>query len=222
MNAPDAPQYRIVPLEGEAELASAVAAMHEELLAHSPVVLLGRRFMERFYYSTLPGEGEIFGHVAFVAGEPAGFIVATADPGGFMSRAIRRHALRLAWLIGTSLVARPSGIVGLWESIQINRNLPDAGTLRGTGEILSFGVREPYRKRRFIRQTGLRVSHDLMDSIVAAAAAHGCQRLRSLVDQDNTEARLFYRGLDWQLGEPDIPGWKQPVVEYYVDLRGNP
>ena len=43
-----------------------ISDLHERMLPTSPIVLLGRPFVERFYYSVLPRAGAIFGFVAYV------------------------------------------------------------------------------------------------------------------------------------------------------------
>ncbi|MDH3716089.1 MAG: hypothetical protein OET44_19840 [Gammaproteobacteria bacterium] len=196
-------------------VAADIAALHAEMLPHSPVVLLGMPFMQRFYYAVLPRENLICGAVAYYRDTPVGFIVATHDPASFMSKALHRHWGKLALLVARSLITQPGSISGLWEALQIMRHLPKPKNLSNVGELLSFGVLPEYAKRKFVKHTGLHISMDLQNAVEQQLRLLGTRRLRSLVDQDNTVARLFYTGLGWHQESGLVPGWKQPVVQYY-------
>lgn len=213
-------EYSLQLLEPDMPSACAVdiATLHAALLPHSPVVLLGKPFMQRFYYTVLPREHLICGAVAYYRGTPVGFIVATHDPASFMSKALRKHWAMLTLLVARSLITQPGSITGLWEALQIMRHLPKQKKLSDVGELLSFGVLPEYAKRKFVKQTGLHISMDLQNAVEAQLRLQGTRRLRSLVDQDNTVARLFYKGLGWRQESGLVAGWKQPVVEYYKQL----
>lgn len=81
--------------------------------------MLGARFQERFYYKDLPELGQVFGAVAHVDGRAAGFVTATHDSNGFMRAALRQRGLRIAWFIGTALLADPRRILAVWEASRI-------------------------------------------------------------------------------------------------------
>ena len=64
-----APRYRIEPFGGTTDApapAAVLTALHTTLLQDSPVVGLGREFMEQFYYRSLPALHLIYGAVAYV------------------------------------------------------------------------------------------------------------------------------------------------------------
>lgn len=208
--------YVLTPLTPvEQASPSDLTELHCTLLPDSPIVLLGRRFMESFYYKTLVQEGVLCGAVAYVDGVPAGFIVGTVEAAGFMRRALRRHPLRLAWLFGVSVLGDPRRLAALWESWQIMRGQPETPVgADNVAEILSFGVLPTYRSPKFVRQSGLRISLDLLQLMLQQLYACRARRVRVVVDEDNLEARLFYQGQGWELGNERVAGWRKPVVEY--------
>ena len=209
------PAYRIEPFDAASGDRSAhLAMLHAELLAHSPVALLGPDFMRRFYYRTLPKMGLIFGAVAYVDDEPAGFIVATQNSSGFMQEALRSRFVEIAAVLGWSVVRQPSRIGAIWEALQIMRGLPAPDPSQPAGELLSFGVLPRYRARDFILRTRLRISQDLLKAVVRQLSDRGVGAVRVIVDADNVEARMFYLGNGWRPGLDVVPGWRKKTVEF--------
>lgn len=188
-----------------------LARLHAALLPESPIPLLGTRFMEGFYYSTLPANGAIRGAVAYVDGQAAGFIVVTDDD-GFMAAALRRHLLRIGWLVGVSVLLAPRRVAYAWEAVQLMRTAGPAERESG-GQILSFGVLPEFRDLRFVRRTGLKIGVDLLNKGVDVLRARGVRRIRAAVHRDNLEAQLFYRGQGWRVTRRGLPGWRVPAVE---------
>ncbi len=210
------PDYRLEPFGLQADEAPSrdLAELHGSLMAHSPVVLLGPRFMERFYYRLLPRMHLMVGAVAYVDGEPAGFIAATRDSDGFMGEAVRRHWAYLLWVLGSSVLMQPTRLGALWEALQIMRNRGTDVRGEAAGELLSFGVLPRFRASKFVRRTGLKISQDLMASALRQLGAQQVTVIRSLVDQDNLDVKLMYRSLGWELSASDVPGWRTPQVEF--------
>ena len=157
--------YKLVPFGGGlAADARDLAALHEELLPRSPLTKVGRRFMESFYYNCLPKQGAIFGAIAYVNAQPAGFVSATYDSNNFMVRAFRRNFYRLVWL-GLTTLPTPSRIEGAFEAAGIMKYREGREKRDGTefvGEILSIGVREQFRGGLFKAGTGLHIGRDLL------------------------------------------------------------
>lgn len=207
--------YHLVPFWADARPpVQDLAQLHRELLPTSPVALLGDRFMKRFYYMVLPRENLICGAVAYVDNQPAGFIVATHDSNGFMRKALRRYWLYLIWVIGTSVLLEPKRLGAVWEAFQIMKHRTPAQRGEEEGEILSFGVLPPYLSPRFIRQSGLQLSTDLLKNAIAQLSKWNVPAIRAVVDADNTPAKLFYHGLGWSLDRSRVPGWRTPSVEF--------
>jgi ribosomal protein S18 acetylase RimI-like enzyme len=207
--------YKLIPFDQNTPApVGDLAQLHQTLLPISPVALLGKRFMEQFYYHILPREGLICGAVAYIDGQPAGFIVATPDSSSFMKIALRRHWWRLIWVIGTSVLRDPKRLAAIWEAWQIMRSLKPSDIGELEGELLSFGVLPAYRNPKFIRQSGLQISQDLFHRAVTQIQAAGICQIRAIVEADNTAAKLFYHGLGWHLDRTQVPGWRIPSVEF--------
>ncbi len=210
-----APTYSIQRFDPDSqELRTGVSELHAALLPHSPVALLGRRFMTDFYYRYLLRDELILGMVALIDARPAGFMIATADANGFMQAGIRRHGFRLATVLLSGLVASPRRIASVWEALSIMRHMPAAAKDERSAELLSFGVLPEYRSPAFIRSTGIHIARDLLHETMNLLIAQGADSVRSLVDEDNTAAKLFYHAAGWRPGRASVPGWKQPVVEF--------
>jgi ribosomal protein S18 acetylase RimI-like enzyme len=205
--------YRLVPFgRDERAPAADLARLHSSLLSESPVSLLGRRFMERFYYRVLPRNGLIFGAVAYVDDRAAGFVAATHDSAGFMRSALRRRWPSFAWVVGTSVLLTPRSIRPVWEAGRaLKKRHPVAGG-RPEGEILSLGVLPGYQELR--RADGLRISADLLGYAVAQLEARGVGEIRAMVKADNTPAKLFYSGLGWTLRRANAQEWRIPTAEF--------
>lgn len=208
------PTYELRPLTALGRVPRDVTALHAALLPHSPVVLLGPRFMQHFYYKTLVAEGVICGAIAYVDAEPAGFIAVTMDSTGFLREALKRHPWRLAWLLGTSIWRDLRRIAALWEAWRIMRGQPRIPVEGNVGEILSFGVLPAFRRPGFIRDSGLKISLELLQYALQELQNRGARLIRVVVDEDNLEARLFYQSQGWRLRSERVPGWRKPAVEY--------
>jgi ribosomal protein S18 acetylase RimI-like enzyme len=191
-----------------------LARLHAALLPASPVALLGRRFMERFYYRVLPCEGLVFGAVAFVDGQPAGFVAATGDRRGFMRVALRRYWPRVIWVLGLSLAMAPRSLGPVWQAGRAIRSRRRVERAEPEGEILSLGVLPAYREPGFVRESGLRIASDLLDVAVSRLRSMGLEFIGATVRAGNTEAKLFYSGLGWQLHRRCAEGWGAAAVEF--------
>jgi ribosomal protein S18 acetylase RimI-like enzyme len=207
--------YRLVPFgPGAPAPARELAGLHAALLPQSPIALLGRPFMERFYYRALPAEGLLVGAVAYVDDLPAGFAVATADSSGFMRTAVRRRWPRLAWVLGASAILHPACVAPMWQALRVMRQRRPVAPADRTGEILSMGILPAYRTPTFMRESRLRISTDLVDHVVARLAEAGVRTIRAIVAGDNTQAKLLYCGLGWTLNRTDVPEWTTPTAEF--------
>jgi ribosomal protein S18 acetylase RimI-like enzyme len=194
-----------------------LASLHQQLLGHSPLVLMGPEFMRQFYYSILPEHGLITGAVAYVDDEPAGFIVATGDPEGFMSAAVRRFWLRLCWIMFRSVLASPRRVLAIKEAYTIQGNVQTQSFGPEVGELLSFGVLPQFRSRSFVKRTSLHIGADLLRRAVEQLSAAGKTRIRAVVDKGNLEAKFFYRSQGWRVGLADVQGWSVPTMEFLLD-----
>jgi ribosomal protein S18 acetylase RimI-like enzyme len=207
--------YRLAPFDSKAlPAARDLAELHATLLPTSPISLLGRPFMERFYYAILPREGLIFGALAYVNHQPAGFVVATHDPARFMRSALRRWWPSLVWVVGTSVLLAPKSISAVREALRVMMSRCPARDGEPQGEILSLGVLSTFREAHFVRQSGLRLSNDLLNNAVARLQAKGIRAIHATVSAENLPAQFFYRGLGWTVNRTNASGWRHPTVEF--------
>lgn len=207
--------YRLLTFDADLPApAQDLAQLHTSLLPASPISLLGPQFIERFYYSILPQEGLIFGTVAYVDNRPAGFVAATDNPAGFMKSAVRRRWPKLVWVLGTSLLWNPSCTGAVLEACRLMWTRRRKESSEPVGEILSMGVLPAYREAGFVRETGLRISHELLNSAVTRLLMGGAAVIRALVNAENTATKLFYNGLGWTLNRNAIPGYDSTTVEF--------
>ncbi|SRR5712691_503390 len=213
--------YRVLPYgAGAPATVRDLARLHATLLPASPVSLLGRRFMENFYYRVLPREGLAFGAVAYVNEQPAGFVAATHDRNGFMRTAVRHYWPHLLWVIGVSVLTAPKSLGAIWQAWRVMGSRRRAEGGEPEGEILSLGVLPAYREPGFVRQSGLRIATDLLDVAVGRLRRLGVQHIGAAVSADNTEAKLFYSGLGWRLHCTCVPGWGPAAVEFVWRATG--
>jgi ribosomal protein S18 acetylase RimI-like enzyme len=191
-----------------------LARLHAALLPESPVSRLGSRFMRDFYYRVLPREALLFGAVAYVDAQPAGFIAATHDRTGFMRTAFERAWPRLLAVLGASVLSGATSMRAMWQAAQVMRGRSQAALDTRVGEILSLGVLPAYRHPAFVRQSGIRIATDLLDLAVDDLRAMGVQQIGAAVRADNTEAKLFYASLGWRLDGPRVAGGRPAAVEF--------
>ena len=195
-----------------------LADLHRTLLAHSPLVLMGSAFMEKFYYRVLPANDLIFGAVAYVDDRAAGFVVATGDPEGFMDQAVRRFWFRLCWILIKTVVQNPFRLRAMLEAYRIQSSVKSEGYGPTTGEVLSLGVLPEFRPRERTNDVAIHVSSDLMRTAIEQLRSKGKTRIRAIVDKDNLEAQLFYRSSGWRVGLKTVKGWRIPTMEFLLDI----
>jgi ribosomal protein S18 acetylase RimI-like enzyme len=170
--------------------------------------------MADFYYSRLPRQGLIFGAVAYVAEQPAGFVAATVNAAGFMRTALLRNWIRLPRLLGMAVLRDPRRLRTLACVSRLVRRGTSGPAEPVSGEILSLGVLPPYREPHFVRESGLRISTDLVDYAVQRLCDAGVSFIRALVAASNTPAKLLYASLGWAPSPQADTGWPHRVVEF--------
>lgn len=192
-----------------------LARLHAELLPNSPMHLLGHRFMRDFYYALLPANDLIKVSIAFVGGEPAGFIASTDKPNEFISVALRRWWPRLAWTLCTQILVRPTCVFAGWEAWRImSARKREPSPVMAAGEILSLGVLPQFRDHRFVQQTHVRLGNELTKRALQKFSEAGINSVFAIVDADNLPAHLMYGHLGWRLTRKVVPGWRIPSVEF--------
>jgi len=201
--------------EGDVEV---VARLHSTLLADSPVVKMGARFLRRFYYRTLVAEALISCTVFRAEGRIVGFISYTSLPFAFMSTAVKRHFFRLSWIMLVSIVHSPKMIR---ELIEVVRLLAVRGSdIRiervGTGEALSLAVLPEFRRTMPPGSTK-RVALSLFECAAEALRKQGAERILVMVQPSNRAANIFFSMLGCQMEKITWAG--QPVHRYIYSLK---
>ena len=82
------------------------------------------------------------------------------------------------------------------------------------GEVLSVGVRVPYRTPEFKKETGIEIGNDLMIGAMEAFNKSKITRARLIVDSGDIHTQSFYRRLGWQPRRRSVPGWLTPSTEF--------
>jgi len=196
----------------------ALTSLHMALLPHSPVVLLGRKFMEKFYYQELPRQNLMRGVVVYLNEKPIGFIASTNDSAGFMKKAIIKKYIYLLYILAISVITDPHRILAIWEALQIMLKLPNTACNEKVGELLSLGVLPEYQSGKFQRINGVNISKELVCMSVNDLREWGCDVIRVVVDEDNTPAKFFYHAMGWELTNNKLKGWRVPSVEFSITL----
>lgn len=191
-----------------------LAYLHKKLLPHSPVALLGEDFMENFYYYDLPRLGLIRGFIAFVNDKPAGFIVATEDPSGFLMAGLKKKWAKLLFVMIKAVLVSPSRISSIWEAYQIVSKLPGTAKMSNVSELLSFGVLQEYTKVKIQKALDQNISKVLVEKMVDILVENNCVEIRAVVDEDNLPAKMFYYGLGWSVSGEKVDGWKVPTMQF--------
>lgn len=192
----------------------AAAGLHGKLLGRSPVPRLGDLFMTRFFYSRLVDDGLIRCYLYRVDGQYVGFLSLTEKPYSFMSEGRRRHFVRLAVILGLAVLARPSRVRILWDTLAAARRKTSTADREGIGELLSFGVLEEFSGRREGPQQ-LRIPTILFDAGIRYFRERGFRLVEWSVDRDNLAAMIFYRSYGATL-EKSADAWPG---DYRVRLR---
>ena len=204
---------KIVPLDYKnQEQVHAVAKMHERLLSDSLVSQLGYLFMTKFYYTKLIEAGLINCDLCKYEGKYIGFIAYTKYPFTFLEEGRRRYFLYLSFLLFKSLLSNLYRIKTIVKVIQLShkRRIQKGDRI---GEILSFGILEPYRHLRN-ETTGLHISNLLFEHAIANLKTEGFVRIQGEVKKNNKPALFF-----WRLYGASIKDSEWEEGSYLVSIR---
>jgi len=200
---------------------AAVARLHMELFRDiGPMAQLGELFVREFCYATLIRDGLIKAAICEVDGEPAGMVAYTDRSISFHRSAISGHFLYVVWLTLYSLLRHPSTFLRLPRALKLMLSRRGEQQLLGEdpmAEVLAVGVLPEFRTPQFIRSTGLRVGDALQDYVIEFFRGLELDRVRMVVDADNTPA-LFYWHRAGGHFEPYEHGGK-PSILIWLDLN---
>lgn len=184
-----------------------VAALHEEFLSDSIVVKFGSTFMRSFYYGTLVRDGLIKSTICRAEGRVVGFFSYTSNM-AFMGEGLRRHPLRVLWLVVTSVLRQPSLAKDLWLvlRLQIAGGAATREALAGCGgEGLSLAVRPKWARATPPGGTS-RMPVRLFEELVADLQRSGTRTLCMFVQPDNMASNLFFGSIGCDLQKVERAG----------------
>jgi GNAT superfamily N-acetyltransferase len=218
----DTRAYHIRSVDPDRDGDSRIAAKLHCLLFGEigPIAKLGERLLQRYCYGHLLRSGLLKAVFIEVGGQPAGLAAYTGD-----STALHRAALHRdlpiviretldALVSDPRLLTRIPGAIGLlWE--RRREKLPYVPG--GFAEMVAFGVLPPYRSRRFIAQTGLRVPELLLDFALDDARSWGFALGRGVVLVSNKPAMSFFSARAARV-EPYVSA-ARPSVQFWFDLE---
>ena len=187
--------------------------LHSTLIPKSPVVLLGSTFTEKFYYSKLVQHRLLYCDLYEFNGQMVGFIAYTKNP-NFLKLGFQRYFLSLAYFLTPLFIQNPFRVFQLFRASQLNKGLKPTNCQEGF--ILSFGVLPEYRNHRFIRKTGLRISHELFKRAAQFFREHDVAIIKMLVEPHNKEALLFYHSFSCSFENITVLRKKLIKVTYKV------
>jgi ribosomal protein S18 acetylase RimI-like enzyme len=200
------------------EDAEAITRLHMALLGHGPMARLGALFLREFCYGTLLRERLLRAALYEVEGQPAGFVAWTGRSITFHRSAIRRHALRAAWLAARSVAREPGAARRLGKALWLMRSRRAERELARDplGEVLSIGVLPEYRSPQFIQHTGLRLGEALVRHAMAALRRQRVAVMRMVVEAHNTPTLMLYHALGARFEPYQHAG--EPMVHVWFDL----
>jgi ribosomal protein S18 acetylase RimI-like enzyme len=171
----------------------AAAELHAALLKTSAIPRLGFTFMTHFFYSLLVQDGLVGCYLYRSGDQYVGFLSFTEKPHDFMDEGKRRHFFRLSLVLAWSVLAKPSRVRVLWETLKITRRRerPPSDD-SATGEFLSFGVLKEFAAKRE-GENGLRIPNVLFEAGIRYFRERGFRKIEWNVEKENLPAMLFYR-----------------------------
>ena len=180
--------------------------MHAREIPYGDVAVFGSEFLRDFYHGVLLDDADFVSAAFVVDGEVAGFASFTRDWAAIRRRAVRRHALLLAWLLAKACLRHPRRLVQL---IRLVRSAPvrsESGSPPPRAVALSLAVTERFRTPEFFQRTGLRIGRALYLYIGATLYRMGERRAGGETRSDNVLAQATLRSLGWRVVGSAGPG----------------
>ena len=175
----------------------AVSNLHIQLLPESILSKLGYLFLAKFYYTKLIKNNLIDVYLYKQEKQYVGFISCTNEPFSFMRDGMKGNLILLLWILGLSIVLKPSRIFILAQFISKNKkdvlmkNLQEEYNHK-MGEFLSFGVLENYRKI-IDHDEKISISNALMKHVFTHFNANNIQFGLLRILATNQRAIKFYK-----------------------------
>jgi len=178
-----------------------ITRLHMELLAHGPMARLGFHFMHRFCYTRLFEAGLLRAVLARVDDEAVGFLSYTEKSITFHRDAISKHLPAVVAALVVSILREPKVLLRIPKAVWLmfDRRGELALGEEPLGEVVSIGAKAEFLKPRFVRETGVVLSEDMLRHAADDLRRLGATRLRMVVEAHNRPALFFYSRLGAKL-----------------------
>jgi ribosomal protein S18 acetylase RimI-like enzyme len=191
----------------------AFAQLHELTLPESVPVKFGRRFMTRFYFPKLVGDGAAAGDLFRCEGRWAGYNFYTKTPRTLLRDAVRRHFLFLCGLMPGVLLANPRALLAIPKMLHNQGGFPEQPR---TGYFLTFGVHPDFRGRSV---SGKKIATHLMERMFDYFREEGFEAVEATVERSNERAMAFYRSCGFEVQDRGFEAGAQLQIRYPLGAR---
>jgi len=169
---------------------------------------LGAKFLSLFYSGICSApEG-----IAFVylndAGNPAGFVAGTSNPGGFYSRLLKRDWLKFAFASFIPILRKPSVVWRVARAVSHPSDNPIGDDVAG---LFSIGVLPELQ--------GTGAGKKLVRIFLDEARERGCKRVFLTTDRDNNNSvNAFYAKLGFEIKRQYVTPEGRRMNEYWITI----
>lgn len=170
-----------------------IGALHRIFLPESNVPGLGNLFMNKFYYKILPERGLLKCFFAKYDNKIVGIIVTNKAPYSLISQGMKGNMIKLAFIIGMSVLLKPSRIKFLLSQLKYKAD-PLLKHYEDTGkafEILTIGVLPEYRSVKF--DGNKKIAHKMVDHAIAYYKTKGYKYITGQILKTNIAPLKFYQ-----------------------------
>lgn len=170
-----------------------IGMLHGIFLPESNVPGLGRLFMNKFYYKILPETGLLKCFFAKYDNKVVGIIVTNKAPHSLISKGMKGNMLKLAFIVGTSILLRPTRIKFLLSQFKYKVD-PLLKKYEDTGkafEILTIGVLPEYRSVKF--ENNKKIAHKMVDHAISHYKKNGYKYITGQILKTNIAPLKFYQ-----------------------------
>ncbi|MEC7640848.1 MAG: hypothetical protein VYC17_01710 [Nitrospinota bacterium] len=187
------PAYQIVPMTQEH--VEAVAQTHYGELPTSILSRLGYLFLKDFYYKNLIHLKYFRGFVLEYENRVAGFISISFNPNLIFSELFARDPLGLVWTQTRSILSDPRVIRACFQAADFFLNPKAEPIAKGTSEVLSFAIAEPFRSLEFYKSTHLNLADELFQHGISHLKELGVKKVYLNVEKKNFFGRAFFSNI---------------------------
>lgn len=206
---------------GNAADVDRVAALYEEHLGDSFVVLLGPRFLREFFFSRLV-RSELLGClVCRVEGRVAAFLSWTNHPGDFIGRGIRRHFVALSWIMLKDVVRSPSALGRIVSALRmVTKRSGDHGGNGDAKAVEAISLVVPPEYQTYVPAGGkARTTVRLVQELAAHVRQDGMERVLYVVKPQNKASSIFFAVMGCEMNKRTYAGEEVYVYTHHLVER---